>query len=125
MERSFSSVRPNFTSDFIRIISLPRAGPESPTRLGISFRCRSRTSPPCGADFMMSETRMMAVAPPAEAEGIDACGGACGTGDSCVVLADGAAAWGGGAPGWGGGPETGLAAPGALLVPGGTVACLG
>src|SRR5882724_2266537 len=66
---SFSSVRPNFTSLRIRYNSLARNGPARPTRRGISDRSRSRASP-CGTAFITSETRMMAVAPPALALGV-------------------------------------------------------
>ncbi len=75
MAMSFSSLRPIFTSVRMRKNSFPRTLPVRPTRRGISPFCRSRAST-CGAPFMMSLTRMMAVAPPAVGAGVAAPPGA-------------------------------------------------
>src|SRR5437870_3341596 len=69
--------------------------PERPTRRGISFLGRSRAS--TEAPFMRSVTRMIAVAPPAAADGVAAdpgvgCGGE--TAENSPELEDGACAAG-------------------------------
>ncbi len=87
------------------------------------MRSRSRTST-CGADFMMSLTRMMAVAPLALKLGVKACGGGAAGGGGGEAACCGGLGFVGGCVAAAAAEVAGLAAAGALTVPGGSVVCL-